>query len=256
MATRSHHDNIDQQFSPQAQAYLQSQVHASGDDLQRLAVRLEVLRPVSLLDMGCGAGHVSFLAAAHAGQVTAYDLSEQMLELVAQTASQRGIMNLHIQQGYAESLPFADNSFAVVVSRYSAHHWQDVPLALREVKRVLRPGGIFLLLDIISPGHPLADIWLQTIEALRDPSHVRDYSSGEWLAMINHAGLITHSVQTVRVPLNFASWISRMRTPDVLRDAIRLYQQSACHEVQRYFDLQTDGSFTSDCIVIETNKNR
>ena len=40
------------------------------------------------------------------------------------------------QQGYAETLPFADASFDVVISRYSAHHWHDVGQALREVKRV------------------------------------------------------------------------------------------------------------------------
>ncbi|WP_435889727.1 class I SAM-dependent methyltransferase [Escherichia coli] len=45
------------------------------------------------------------------------------------------------RQGYAESLPFADNAFDIVISRYSAHHWHDVGAALREVNRILKPGG-------------------------------------------------------------------------------------------------------------------
>jgi ubiquinone/menaquinone biosynthesis C-methylase UbiE len=43
-------------------------------------------------------------------------------------------------------------AFDVVISRYSAHHWHDVGQALREVKRVLKPGGIFIIMDVMSPG--------------------------------------------------------------------------------------------------------
>jgi ubiquinone/menaquinone biosynthesis C-methylase UbiE len=99
------------------------------------------------------------------------------------------ITNIATRQGYAESLPFDDSTFDVVISRYSAHHWHDVGQALREVKRVLKPGGIAIFMDVTSPGHPVKDIWLQTVEALRDTSHVRNYSSGEWLSLFNDAGL-------------------------------------------------------------------
>lgn len=254
MNNHTHHDNVDQQFSPQAQAYLHSQLHVSGSDLQHLSQRLAELRPHAVLDLGCGAGHVSFLATASAGHVIAYDLSAEMLELVTDTARQRGLNNLLTRQGYAESLPFADSAFSLVISRYSAHHWQDVPQALREVQRVLQPGGRFLLMDVMSPGYPLADIWLQTIEALRDTSHVRNYTCGEWLMMLNQAGLLMYSVHTDRLTLEFDSWIARMRTPPALRDAIRLYQQSASEAVKQHFALQTDGSFTSDTLMLEAGK--
>lgn len=255
MEKQTHHDKVNQQFGTKAQAYQQSEVHARGNDLKRLDQRLAELKPHSVLDIGCGAGHVSLLAAVHASHVVACDLSPQMLEVVAQTAQQRGIKHLTTQQCYAESLPFASESFSMVVSRYSAHHWQDVGQALYEVRRVLQPGGHFLLLDIMSPGHPVADIWLQTIEALRDTSHVRNYSSGEWLMLINQSGLLTRSVQTDRVALEFSSWIQRMRTPPALTSAIRLYQQTACDAVQQHFALQADGSFTSDAIMLEAVKS-
>ncbi|WP_016683933.1 class I SAM-dependent methyltransferase, partial [Yersinia pestis] len=67
------------------------------------------------------------------------------------------LTNIEIQQGLAESLPFADQSFDIVISRYSAHHWHDVGKALREVKRVLRPGGKVIFMDVVSPGHPVLD---------------------------------------------------------------------------------------------------
>ncbi|SFE02434.1 Methyltransferase domain-containing protein [Phytobacter palmae] len=255
MTTGSHHDNVEKQFGAQASAYLTSAVHASGRDLQRLAERLSAFPEARVLDLGCGAGHASFVAAGQVAQVTAYDLSSQMLDVVAKAAKERGLDNVTTCQGYAEILPFDDSSFDVVISRYSAHHWHDVGQALREVKRVLKPGGRVIIMDVMSPGHPVRDIWLQTVEALRDTSHVRNYSSGEWLSLLNDAGLTTCNLITDRLPLEYGSWIARMRTPLALSEAIRLYQQSASQEVKRYFELTEDGSFTSDTIMAEAQKS-
>lgn len=254
MTTQSHHDNVEKQFGSQANAYLTSAVHASGRDLVRLGERLAAFPHAHVLDLGCGAGHASFVVAQQVAQVTAYDLSRQMMDVVTHAAQDKGLNNITTRQGYAESLPFDDESFEVVISRYSAHHWHDVGQALREIKRVLKPGGIFIIMDIMSPGNPVRDIWLQTVEALRDTSHVRNYSSGEWFAMMTEAGLISRSLVTDRLPLEFSSWISRMRTPEALSQAIRLYQESASAEVKAYFELQEEGSFTSDTILAEAQK--
>ena len=78
MTTQSHHDHVEKQFSSQASEYLTSTVHASGRDLQRLAVRLADYPDASVLDMGCGAGHASFVAAQNVSAVVAYDLSAHM----------------------------------------------------------------------------------------------------------------------------------------------------------------------------------
>ncbi len=254
MATQSHHDKVERQFGSQASAYLSSAVHASGRDLERLSARLAAFPHAKLLDMGCGAGHASFIAAGQVKEVVAYDLSEQMLAVVNDAAQTRAIANLTTRHGYAETLPFDDQSFDIVISRYSAHHWHDVGKALREVKRVLKPGGVVIFMDVMSPGHPVLDIWLQTVEALRDTSHVRNYSSGEWLSLFNEAGLISQNLLCDRLELEFSSWIARMRTPAVLADAIRAYQQSASDEVQRYFELQEDGSFSSDIVMLEATR--
>ena len=82
MTTQSHHDHVEKQFSSQASEYLTSTVHASGRDLQRLADYPDA----SVLDMGCGAGHASFVAAQNVSTVVAYDLSAHMLDVVAQAA--------------------------------------------------------------------------------------------------------------------------------------------------------------------------
>lgn len=105
MTTHSHHDNVEKQFGSQANAYLHSAVHASGRDLARLAQRLSDFSHANVLDMGCGAGHASFVAAQHAYSVVAYDLSASMLEVVAGAAEERHLSNITLRQGYAENCP-------------------------------------------------------------------------------------------------------------------------------------------------------
>lgn len=247
----SHEALVKKQFDDRAQAYLHSSVHAQGADLQRLSEWLSDDASATLLDVGCGAGHASFIAAGKVAQVTAYDLSEKMLKVVNAAAKERGLANLATACGPAEKLPFDTASFDIVISRYSAHHWHDVGLALREIKRVLKPGGRFILMDTVSPGQPALDIWLQTVEMLRDPSHVRDYSQGEWLRMINDSGLIVNRLAMDRLDLEFTSWIERMQTPDDLMTAIRTLQHKASESVKQHFDLQPDGSFSSDTLMLQ-----
>ncbi|CNJ11389.1 sam-dependent methyltransferase YafE [Yersinia frederiksenii] len=251
----SHQDAVERQFGDQANAYLTSAVHAQGKDLQRLTTLLQPHGDARLLDLGCGAGHASFTAATVVKSVVSYDLSAQMLNVVSQAASDKGLTNIEVKQGLAESLPFDDQSFDIVISRYSAHHWHDVGQALREVKRVLRPGGKVIFMDVISPGHPVLDIYLQTVEVLRDTSHVRNYSPGEWLALFTEAGLIINEVTSDKLYLEFSSWIARMRTPTYFATAIRELQKRASDSVINHFAIQADGSFTSDIMMIVAKRN-
>ncbi|SDS14128.1 Methyltransferase domain-containing protein [Halopseudomonas xinjiangensis] len=249
-----HQQLIEQQFGDRAQAYLDSEVHAQGAELQMLAGIVREHPVAQVLDLGCGGGHVSFSVAPWADSVIAYDLSESMLSTVRSAATARGFANVKVQQGAAERLPFADDSFDFVFSRYSAHHWSDPAAALREVRRVLRPQGEAIFVDVVSPGVAVLDTHLQSIEVLRDASHVRDYSVNEWLSFITSAGLIAsgHSMQRLR--LDFASWTARMRTPELLRQAIRALQGAVGEEVRRYFEIEIDGSFSADVAVLRSRK--
>ncbi|MFS8462553.1 class I SAM-dependent methyltransferase [Xanthomonas campestris] len=243
-------EHVAAQFGPQAQAYLHSDVHAQGAEFAELRAGLQGHRNGQLLDLGCGAGHVSFQLAPLMAEVVAYDLSADMLEVVAATAADRGLTQVRTVQGAAERLPFETGSIDAVVSRYSAHHWSDLGQALREVRRVLRPGGIAAFVDVVAPGLPLLDTHLQAIELLRDTSHVRDYSAAQWLQTLGDAGLQVQRHHCQRLQLDYLSWVDRMRTPEVLRAAIRALQGAAVDEVREYFQIAADGSFSTDVLVV------
>jgi SAM-dependent methyltransferase len=247
---KTHEALVDTQFGSQAGAYLNSAVHAQGPDLQALTVLVAGKSQARVLDLGCGGGHVSFSVAPQVREVVAYDLSAEMLAVVAQAARARGLANLVTQQGVAEKLPFADDSFDYVFSRYSAHHWRDRDLGLREAARVLKPGGTAAFVDTVAPAPPLLDTFLQTVELLRDPSHVRDYSRAEWLAAIGRAGLHAGAASEHRVRLDMRTWLERMRTPRVQADAIRALQAAMSTSVTQHFAIEADGSFTIDVLTV------
>jgi ubiquinone/menaquinone biosynthesis C-methylase UbiE len=252
MTIQDHSHLVTAQFGPRAAAYVTSQVHATGADLDQLAELAKAGAPnARALDLGCGGGHAGFHVAPHVGQMVAYDMSVDMLNAVSHAAADRGLGNIVTRQGVAEDLPFPDGAFDLVVSRFSAHHWNDLEAGLAEARRVLRDNGRAVFIDVVAPPSPLCDTHLQTIELLRDTSHVRNYSAAAWLKALTEAGFVTGAKTARRLRLEFSSWVTRMRTPDLNAAAIRALQAGMPREVTDYLELEDDGSFSIDTLTIE-----
>ena len=249
--TTPHDQRVQAQFGTTAAAYVTSAVHATGADLDRIAALCAVCKPVHAIDLGAGGGHVAYAMAPYAARVTACDLAPEMLAAVAGEASRRGLDNIATQQAAAERLPFPDAHADFLASRFSAHHWGDVEAGLREARRVLRAGAPAVFVDVVAPASAAADTHLQAVELLRDPSHVRDYALREWQSMLARAGFVVEAVAHGRLRMDFASWTARMHTPASLVSAIRALQARASAEVAAHFELEPDGSFTIDTVVIE-----
>jgi ubiquinone/menaquinone biosynthesis C-methylase UbiE len=246
-----HNHSITSSFGPRAEAYLTSAVHSQGNDLTSLANAVASTEHPTVLDLGCGAGHASFAVAPSAERVVAYDITQSMLDVVASAAHERNFTNIVTQQGSVDQLPFRGASFDWAISRYSAHHWHDVRLALSEVRRVLKPGGQVCFIDVVGGPQPLLDTHLQAIEILRDPSHVRNYTVPEWLALFQDASLTARVVQHWRLPIEFASWISRIGTSQDRVAAITSLWSGASTEVRSYYNLQDDLSFELDVAMFQ-----
>lgn len=235
------------QFGTAASAYLSSDVHAAGADLDRLTALAASHPQFATLDLGCGAGHASFaLARGGAAHVVAYDLATPMLDVVTVEARRRGHVQIETCRGPAEALPFADASFGRVVSRFSAHHWLNVGRAVQEMARVLVPGGHLIIIDVIAPENPLFDTVLQTVELLRDASHVRDYRESEWRDLLQRVGFELGNVNRWRLPMEFTSWTARIRTPPARVAALQATFDDLPGEARTYFEVTPTHSFVID----------
>jgi SAM-dependent methyltransferase len=172
-------------WSDRAQAYVDSDAHREGDDLEQLVAW--AAGATTALDVATGGGHV------------ARRLREAGLEVVTCDPAPGMRPDVICR---AESLPFADGSFDVVACRTAAHHFADVRAAMREMARVSRDR--VLIVDTIHMGDSIEEA-----EALRDPSHVRNYTEADWRGIVGEAGLGIDEVRFFSHTFDFAAWLAR-----------------------------------------------
>jgi len=166
-----------------------------------------------VLDVACGAAHASEPVARHVRQVVGIDLTPELLRIGAERMRANGITNVLLQEGNAEALPFADESFDIVCCRSSLHHFADPRRAVGEMVRVCRPGGRVVLVDLVTPSDEVRDRF-DHVHRLLDPSHVRTFTEGE-LATLFPGGLGALSygdTSTLRLPIDVAMTDQSART--------------------------------------------
>lgn len=245
------HSFVAGHYAPRAASYVSSAVHSSGADLDQVEAFVSGCGEARVLDLGCGGGHVSYRAAPHVREIVACDLTPDMLAQVERTAADRGLTNITLQQSAAENLPFDDGAFDIVLCRFTVHHWLQAEAGIREARRVLKPDGRALFIDVAAPAHPLLDTHLQTLELLRDPSHVRNYSAAEWIAMLGHARFVPTGLTARKLRMDFPVWTARTNTPDLFVGALQALQAQASGPVRDHFGIGPDGSFDLDTVAVE-----
>jgi SAM-dependent methyltransferase len=113
-------------------------------DAERFFWRLGVMPGTRLLDVGCGAGQLALIAARAGAKVTGCDIATNWLEDARERAAAEGL-SVDFEEGDAESLPFADGQFDVVVSLVGAMFAPRPELVAAELTRVCRPGGMIAM---------------------------------------------------------------------------------------------------------------
>jgi ubiquinone/menaquinone biosynthesis C-methylase UbiE len=119
----------------------------SNERLVDACLNLSGLKPPAVVvDLGCGSGAFSAVLAKKGYQVTGIDLSQGMIALASKLFPHRGC-GPKFSVGDVEQLPFADASLDGVMMSGLLHHLPDPSLCIRELMRVLKPGGIFMAFD-------------------------------------------------------------------------------------------------------------
>ena len=183
-------------WSDRAEMYRTSEAHREGPDLDLLVEWATGAR--TALDVATGGGHVANRLRDAGIEVVTCDPAPGMMPDVV---------------CFAEDLPFADDSFDLVVTRVAAHHYEDVAKAVSEMARVA--ADAVLVVDSSFMGDDV-----EAAEKLRDPSHVRNYSEAEWRSFAETAGLVVEDVQHFEKPIELQPWLDRCGC--VEDDAVRV----------------------------------
>ena len=141
------------------------------------------------LDVACGGGIVACAFAPFVREAVGIDMTPAMLTEGRRLAAEKGLKNLAWQEGDARALPFAAESFTIVATRFSFHHFPDPAAVLGEMARVCAPGGRVVVVDTIASEDPRKAAEFNRLERLRDPSHVRALSLREHRGLFLAAGL-------------------------------------------------------------------
>ena len=240
---KSVHTSVREQFSQHAEYYAQSSAHAQGDTL---AVILHLANPKGTektLDIATGTGFTAFALAPKVSEVVATDLTPEMVTKAAELAQEQEINNVMFSVAAAESLPFATASFDLVTCRLAPHHFQDVPNFLGEVHRVLRPEGLFCIVDSVSPEAKELIEWQNRVEKLRDNSHVFGYPPSQWDKMIVDAGFeIEETAHTRNAQMSFMWWVRPQKNPpEVVQEIRDAFAQLSSDDAKEHYTVESAG---------------
>lgn len=143
--------------------------------------------------------------------VTCLDITTPMLAVGKFEAEKQNLRNMIFVQGDAERLPFLASSFDIVLSRLAFHHFLHPHLCFMEMSRVLRPNGKLVLIDMEASEDVCRDTKDQ-IEMLRDPSHVRNLSKGEFLELFAENELTVQTIDCTDIPVSLNAWLALTNT--------------------------------------------
>jgi demethylmenaquinone methyltransferase/2-methoxy-6-polyprenyl-1,4-benzoquinol methylase len=139
---------------------------------RRRAAQLAAVGPgARALDVACGTGDLTLelaRAVAPGGEVVGSDFSERMLSLAREKAADRVLdARVRFETGNALALPYADGEFDATTVGFGARNFSDLERGLREMARVVRPGGRVVVLEITTPTRPplssFFEVWFDRV---------------------------------------------------------------------------------------------
>jgi ubiquinone/menaquinone biosynthesis C-methylase UbiE len=183
-------------FAERAAFYTTSAVHADKAVLDHLVELAQPKETDRVLDVATGTAHTALAFAPHVAHVIATDITPEMMAQGEMLRAEADLTNLDFRIADAHDLPFETTSFDIVTCRRAAHHFVDIAKALREMTRVLKPGGRLIIDDRSVPEDDFADATLNRLDWLHDHSHVRQYRASEWQGMMQDAGCKIEAIET------------------------------------------------------------
>lgn len=205
-----HLDLVASEFTRQAASFAESATLRADDVTERVAAALGDLSGERVLDVACGPGIMTGALASKAASVVGLDFTAEPLRLAAAKAADH---RAAFVRGLAETAPFPSETFGGAVIRLALHHFENPATILREVRRLLIPGGRLVVLDILTTPDTAQARLHNAIERLRDPSHATFCSEAAMRSAIQGSGFDVTAVETWAKPRRFSDWAEVVNAP-------------------------------------------
>jgi ubiquinone/menaquinone biosynthesis C-methylase UbiE len=193
--------------------------YADAEGLAWMIEDLPLSREDRCLDIATGTGEFARALAPGVESVIGLDATDAMLEQGRKFIAQAGIGNITFQKGVVQDLPFEDDAFDVVSSRYAFHHFADPKPVLAEMARVCKTGGHVIVVDIVVPDESTAAEY-HYHEWLCDPSHTRCIGFDEFQTYFRLFGMHVTSARTRDLEEELIEWMDFSLTEKKRREQI------------------------------------
>ena len=219
-------ETINRSFEIQAPNFERKTVNFTKEEYLKYTLScVEPDKENTILEVAAGTCACGRSFAPFVQTVVCLDATTSMLQIGKQEAEKNHLSNMVFMKGFAEELPFLENSFDIVFSRLAFHHFTDVNPVFSEMVRVLKPGGKLVMIDMEAADAPWRDRENE-IETLRDPSHVKNLSKAEMLNLFHIHKLAIEKCETTEMPQRLEDWLALTQTPETICEQIREYMRA------------------------------
>ena len=219
--SKNHERKIKEQFSRQASGFSNELLTLNQEDLLTWILdSLDLKNDMSVLDVAGGTGILSRSIAPFVNDVTAIDISQEMINEGMKLTEQKGISNITYQIGNAQNLPFKQESFDLVISRLGFHHFTNPSKILQEMNRVCTCNGTVGVIDMISAEDDKLSSLYNHYERLRDSSHYNALKKSQFIKLFKDTGLELKQVDVLGVPVHLKRWLALTETDKQIKEKI------------------------------------
>lgn len=247
-------EKVKRSFDKQASGYNEYTLLTDNTYLSRILNIGYPFKDKRVLDLGCGTGLLSLSLADKAKEIVALDISNGMINSLKAKIKKREIKNINAIKGDIHNTEFPDNFFDTIVCVLSFHHFHDISRVMQILKRILKPFGEIIVVDIYSSSNEGDQILQNTCEKIRDFSHSKFFTLKELKELLKDFDFGGFEVEKFEVKRNYKDWIKMANFEDSDKILFNLLKGLALNGISMGSDLRLEENtvkFTQNMVTIK-----
>jgi ubiquinone/menaquinone biosynthesis C-methylase UbiE len=214
-------NDVQNSFTVQAHGFESEKLNFSNREYLGYTLRCMNLKPAdSVLEAAAGTCICGRSIAPFVHFVTCLDATPAMLEIGKKQAAKDGVSNIRFVNGYVEDIPFPNEHFDIVFTRFSFHHFIEMNKPFAEMHRVLKRGGQLIVVDMEAADESFRCVQ-DKIEKMRDSSHIRNHSQAEFIELYQRYGYKITKQEVTKMSVSLSAWLALTETPDDVKGVIK-----------------------------------
>lgn len=219
-------NKIKQSFSIQSENFENSNMSFSKKEyLNYIVNSIGLCKEDNVLEVASGTCACGRAIALNVSSVTCVDATLDMLKIGKNEAEKDGITNMRFIEALAQNLPFENNTYDIVITRLSFHHFEEMEKPFAEMNRVLKKSGKLVIIDMEATQDELREIE-DKIETMRDFSHIRNRSKAEFENLYNNNMFELVKCETTPIKVDLKSWLNLTKTPVNVQEEITMLMEA------------------------------